>query len=71
MQNSDTGWHLIATLPDRVADATHVVLWNPCDGLHLFLTTTSLAEIDEMRRGKIFTHWRRLDEPTPINPSSE
>lgn len=43
---------------------TNVVLWNPCDGIHLLLTTTSLAELFEIQRGEIFTHWRALNPPT-------
>ena len=55
-----TGWRLISTLPDIDTD---IVLWNPCDGIHIYSTLLSTDEVNEIRKGKIFTHWQRLKPP--------
>lgn len=61
-----SAWQPIATLPEL--PDTDIVLWNPCDGVHLLEITTTLAEIFELREGDIFTHWRRLESPDEIEP---
>lgn len=57
----DTGWRPIGTLPDNID--TQVVLWNPCDGIHLPDVCAPSLELDEIRSGKIYTHWRRVKPP--------
>lgn len=63
---TDGGWQPISTLPDWSVNFASTVLWNPCDGVHILNFLTNGAELDEMRRGKIFTHWRLLRAPNPM-----
>lgn len=55
-------WLPIATLHDTDRD-TQTLLWNPCDGLHLLSFTATPGDLDEIRRGEIFTHYQRLSGP--------
>lgn len=55
-------WQPIETL-HRID--TDIVLWNPCDGVHLLPVTIAAHELDSLRRGGMFTHWRKLDHPEP------
>lgn len=48
--------------PHCGADPSH----GDCDGVHPLNIMTSLAELDEIRGGKVFTHWRRLAAPFPL-----
>jgi hypothetical protein len=52
-------WLPIATLQKR----DDVVLWNPCDGLNLLSYCATDSDIERMRKGKIYTHWRVVTAP--------
>lgn len=54
-------WRGITTLPDKLD--TQIILWNPCDGVHLADACATEREIDELKSGGVFTHWRRIDAP--------
>jgi len=58
----DSGWKLIGTLPESID--TQVILWNACDGIHLPNVCAPSAELDEIRSGKIYSHWRRVMPPS-------
>jgi hypothetical protein len=45
---------------------TDVVLWNPCDGVHLLSVLISTGELDNLRRSGVYTHWQRLDPPAAL-----
>lgn len=61
-------WQPIETL--RRID-TDIVLWNPCDGVHLVnVATTGLRELETIRTGGVFTHWRKLDAPQVAEPEA-
>lgn len=56
-----SGWRPIATLEQH----DNVVLWNPCDGLNLLSYLATDFDIEQMRRGEIYTHWRVIEGPAP------
>lgn len=62
-----TGWQPIQTL-QRLD--VNIVLWHPRDGVHVLDVMTSAHEMNEIRRGQIFTHWRKLDPPQPYRTTS-
>ena len=57
-------WQPIGTLPSGIY--TDVVLWNPCDGVHLAPFAEPEGIFEEIRRGGIYTHWRRLKPPKKL-----
>lgn len=57
-------WQPIETLHRLDTD---VVLWNPCDGVHLLNIMNGLEEMAEIRRGLMFTHWRKLAPPSSMS----
>lgn len=69
VEERQLGWQPIATL-FRVD--TDIVLWNPCDGVHLIdVAKTGLRELDQIREGSVFTHWRKLAPPKVEAPAAE
>lgn len=62
MERSDRGWRPIKTLPDYLDTA--IVLWNPCDGIHLPDMTATPMEREFYRESGVYTHWRQLNAPS-------
>lgn len=56
-----TKWNPIETLHRLDTD---IILWNPCDGVHTLSVLTSLAQLDRIRGGKVYTHWQKVEPPT-------
>lgn len=58
-------WQPISTLPDAEM-STDIVLWSPCDGVHLLSFLATPRELERIRTDHIFTHWQRLEPPTAL-----
>lgn len=57
----ESAWNPIETL-HRLG--TDIILWNPCDGVHTLSILTSLEQLDQIRRGEVYTHWQKVEPPT-------
>ncbi len=58
---ADLTWRPIATLD--LSPRSDVILWNPCDGVHLLKTTYTADRLSKLKQSGTYTHWAIIAGP--------